>query len=137
VRNSSRTAVFVLDEVMRLVEWALSSTTDTLPYTSEPAPPGLLLVKDDGCYLMANTRPRQTRPGARGEEVVVVYAEGLESGSERYEIVRDVCGGDDFAEFLDLGLLLDMKKLAEQRLQHQPFHLGIDFEDDIFDLWME
>lgn len=68
--------------------------------------PGLMLVKDDGIYLMSHGEPHL--PGidtankvvyALGYEALPVTA-GMEERIDRYDKVRDAVGGDDFAEFL-------------------------------------
>ena len=61
----------------------------------------ILLVKDEGVYLMARTGERNEKGGA----VHVCYAEGLnpktDSVDDWWERARIECGGDDFAETLD------------------------------------
>ncbi len=61
----------------------------------------ILLVKDEGVYLMARTGERNEKGGA----VHVCYAEGLnpktDSIDDWWERARIECGGDDFAETLD------------------------------------
>ncbi|MEI9979858.1 MAG: DUF3085 domain-containing protein [Edaphobacter sp.] len=73
--------------------------------TENPGP-GVMLVKDDGIYLMSNGEP-----GLPGTETAnrVVYARGyealpgtasMEERMARYDKVRDAVGGDDFAELI-------------------------------------
>ncbi len=101
------TLVFEGDAVLELLAHAKAAPQHTSPYGLTPNPgPGLMLVKDDGIYLMSNGEP-----GLPGTDTVnkVVYARGYEAlpatvGMEermaRYDKVRDAAGGDDFAEFL-------------------------------------
>jgi len=72
------------------------------PYTNEPAEAGLLLVKDDGVYLMSAAKtPLRREEGS--ESSLVVYAEGHDPrDGDCWEDDRQVCGGDDFGEFLTI-----------------------------------
>lgn len=60
----------------------------------------LLLVKDSGLYLMAEQGERVPETGRRQ----VAYAEGFDPDNvafdDWYDALRDICGGDDFAETL-------------------------------------
>jgi hypothetical protein len=99
--------VFDGSAVLELLTHAKAAHTHTSPYGLTPNPgPGLMLVKDDGIYLMSNGEPHLP-----GTETLnrVVYARGykalpttasMEERMARYDQVRDAVGGDDFAEFL-------------------------------------
>lgn len=58
---------------------------------------GLMLVKDEGVYLMSGSYPTEDRPP-------VVYAKGMNPtlNPDYYERARDMLGGDDFADFLPI-----------------------------------
>ena len=63
--------------------------------------PALMWVKDAGTYLMSNADPRP------GDDVVYARAEEptgplLDGGGEHYQLTADICGGDDFAEYIAL-----------------------------------
>jgi hypothetical protein len=101
------TLVFEAVAVLELLAHAKAASRHTSPYglTANPGP-GLMLVKDDGIYLMSNGEP-----GLPGTDTVnkVVYARGyealpatasMEERMTRYDKVRDAAGEDDFAEFL-------------------------------------
>lgn len=66
-------------------------------------PRGLLLVKDQGVYLMSNGKREE------GEKPEVVYAEGLNPAvaefDDWWDSASDICGGDDFVEALPLSSL--------------------------------
>jgi hypothetical protein len=108
-RGKKTMAKFVFDgvSVLELLAHAKAAPRNVSPYNLTPNPgPGLMLVKDDGVYLMSNGKP-----GLPGTETTnkVVYAQGYEalpdtaSTEERmaqYDKIRDAAGGDDFAEFL-------------------------------------
>lgn len=100
---------FVFDgiAVLELLAHAKAAPRTVSPYglTKDPGP-GVMLVKDDGVYLMSNGEP-----GLRGTETTnkVVYAQGyealpvtasMEERMTRYDKIRDAAGGDDFAEFI-------------------------------------
>jgi hypothetical protein len=66
----------------------------------------LYLVKDSGVYLMSAGSPGLRRPVPAGEQhasQVVVYADGHDPTIEdTWDIDHDVCGGDDFAEPIEI-----------------------------------
>jgi len=71
------------------------------------AQPCLILVHDEGVYLMSNGNPGLMKPApAKGH--VVVYAEGLDPTArdrgQVWEDARDAVGGDDFAEYLPISM---------------------------------
>lgn len=70
-------------------------------------PPHLLLVKDQGLYLMSGSKVRLA-----GDETAnkVVYAKGYGAECD-YEKLRTAAGGDDFAEAIDIEWL---RKAIEQ-----------------------
>jgi hypothetical protein len=99
--------VFEGTAVLELLAHANAASKHTSPYGLTPNPgPGLMLVKDDGIYLMSNGEP--ALPGtvtvnrvvyARGYEALPATA-SMEERMARYDKVRDAAGGDDFAELL-------------------------------------
>lgn len=108
--KSKAALIFAGDAVLELLTHARTAPKHVSPYglTADPGP-GLMLVKDDGVYLMSNGEP-----GLPDADTVnrVVYARGYEalpvnSSTEermiRYDKVKDAVGGDDFAEFLPIG----------------------------------
>jgi hypothetical protein len=73
-------------------------------YSHEAAGPGLFLVKDSGVYLMSAATEPLRKEG--GEGSVVAYAEGHDPAQgECWEYDREVCGGDDFGEFIPIAAL--------------------------------
>ena len=108
--KSKAALVFEGDAVLELLTHARTAPKHVSPYglTANPGP-GLMLVKDDGIYLMSNGEP-----GLPGADTVnkVAYARGYkalpisaptEERMIRYDKVKDAVGGDDFAEFLPAG----------------------------------
>jgi len=108
-REKQTIAKFVFDgiAVLELLAHAKAAPRTVSPYgLAEDPGPGVMLVKDDGVYLMSNGEP-----GLRGTETTnkVVYAQGyealpvtasMEERMARYDKIRDAAGGDDFAEFI-------------------------------------
>ena len=73
----------------------------------------LLLVKDNGLYFMAEKGELNPDTGRR----LVAYAEGFDPDKadfdDWYDTLRDICGGDDFAETIEsdtplMNLVLNM-----------------------------
>jgi len=99
--------LFEADAVWELLNHAKAAPQTVSPYGLTPNPgPGLMLIKDDGVYLMSNGEP--PLPGTDTVNKVV-YARGYEAlpltvsigeRMERYDKIRDAAGGDDFAELL-------------------------------------
>lgn len=96
-------------DLVPLIEHARHSKDHSMPYGHGRKEPGLLLVKDDGIYLMSNGRPGQSAEKDATTKLRVAYAKGYEalSGtpaqrSAQYDKIRAAVGGDDFVEFLGL-----------------------------------
>ncbi len=110
IKREERTmSKFIFDgvAVLELLAHAKAAPRTVSPYglTDNPGP-GLMLVKDDGVYVMSNGEP-----ALPGTDTVnkVVYARGYEAlpasantdeRMARYDKIRDAAGGDDFAEFI-------------------------------------
>lgn len=96
------TLVFKMNDTLRSIIEHSRAHPDGQTVYGEPCPPSLMLVKDQGAYLMAPTNPRQLRENS--ESSVVVYAEGCDPSinADFYETARAICGGDDFCEGIAL-----------------------------------
>jgi len=108
------TAMLIFDaaDVRRVAEHAIGSprhqdhlvaySDDGEPIT-EPGAPALLLVHDDGVYLMSNGLPRDlvAGTGERGRSFAA-YARGCDPARDPgwWDASRALVGGDDFAETL-------------------------------------
>lgn len=103
--------VFKGAEVRKLIDDSKAAPRRYIPYgrKGKNVPVGLVLVKDDGIYLLSN------RDGAAAPELIS-YAKGygppskLESQDARglqYEKIREAVGGDDFAESLPITAAFD------------------------------
>jgi hypothetical protein len=112
---------FRVGELLPIIDWARRNPPGNYPYTSDPAPPGLLFVKDEGVYLLANTSARQ-RQHPSTERVVVCYADTYGPDRDWWEI-RAAVGGDDFAEFLPL---LDVLSVIKATPADQWFVIDFD-----------
>jgi hypothetical protein len=103
------TLQFDLDEVRRVVLHAKTAPAHALWY-GEALGPRVLLVKDEGIYLMSNGQPRDMldgRPDALGAQSFVAYAKGYDprlvtDPGMLHEQCRAAVGGDDFSEPLEL-----------------------------------
>ncbi len=106
--------VFKAEEVRRCIEHAERAPDWSMGYSREPKQAGLLLVHDDGVYLMSNGSPpdkirRVMRKGRPEEDgCFVAYAEGTDPTElefdEWWETARELVGGDDFGQWLPLGM---------------------------------
>jgi len=99
--------------VRELCEHALDSKEHFAGYGDwQPAGPALMLVGDEGIYLMSNGRPNLLGPDGKTR---VVYPEGMDPASvdsgTLYDMKRDVWGGDDGCDMLDWCKPI-MKRLA-------------------------
>jgi len=76
--------------------------SDPKAYTEEPS---LFLVKDSGVYLMSASDEALPR-GDEEKANLVAYAQGLnpKTDGDIWDEQQSVCGGDDFAENVDLGI---------------------------------
>lgn len=102
--------IFAAADVRRIVEHSLAAPTQrprTVDYDkdfhpiTEPVPaPAIILVHDEGVYLMSNGEPRDVLPGS--ERSFVAQAAGCDPrrDADWYDTARDLVGGDDFAETL-------------------------------------
>lgn len=94
-------ASFRLKDVLELCDHALTAKEHAAGYEAGHPRPGLVLVGDDGVYLMSNGLPplprRDGKPGNR-----VVYAHGMnpETDDDWYDTKVAVFGGDDGADLL-------------------------------------
>lgn len=97
------TLIFRVDETLKSIIAHSRANPDNQSVYGEAVEPSLMLVKDQGAYLMAPTDPRQMRDD--GEGCVVAYAEGCNPAVDEdfYENARALCGGDDFCEAIPLG----------------------------------
>jgi len=91
------------------------------PVTSVPTEPHVVLVHDEGVYLMTN--------GKRERESVhsfVAYAAGCdpEHDSDWYDTAHGLVGGDDFAEHLEWA------RAIKQMLDDGATHIVIEVEGD-------
>lgn len=95
---------FAAKDLLPLVEHALKSTDHSMPYGVNDPEPGLLLVHDEGVYLMSNGKPHQSAGDPDNpKRAKVVYARGWGPQSH--------LGGDDFVDFIPTGTLGAISKL--------------------------
>jgi hypothetical protein len=102
--------VFDADEVRRVIDHSVKApeqrkmlvgwdmVADKATYQDVPTP-AIVLVHDDGVYLMSNGEPRDL---VEGDRSFVAHAKGTKPGTrpDWWEQSRELVGGDDFAETL-------------------------------------
>jgi hypothetical protein len=116
--------IFQADDVRRVIEHTLAAKEQSpLPYSAnEETPdgipvkePAVLLVHDDGVYLMSNGKPRDIdeRHAGPSEKSYVAYARGCDpkKNEEWWDTSRDLVGGDDFGECLEWAR--EMKRMLD------------------------
>lgn len=93
--------IFKAEDVRRVVEHSLASKVQRpTAYIHEPVTaPSVILVHDQGVYLMSNGEPRDL---VEGVQSFCAYAEGChpKNDEEWWDTARELVGGDDFAETL-------------------------------------
>jgi len=92
-------------DVERLIRHVEKSKKHSKVYGEKKGSPGLVLVHDDGVYLMSSGNPRDLVTNASGEtRSFVAQAQGTDPKSDPdwHEAAAALVGGDDFAEKLDL-----------------------------------
>lgn len=103
---SGKKLYFPLAEVAALTEATRAATEHTDSWMDSEdgrtTGPALMWVKDDGTYLMSNV------VRAEGEMPTVIFGrayspDGPLVGSGAWDLAREMCGGDDFAEYLTVG----------------------------------
>lgn len=114
--------IFQASDVRRVVEHSLNAPTQgTIAYTDKPVPaPAVLLVHDQGVYLMSNGEPRDIIDAKKGRGYVA-YAEGCNPDTQEFddwwETSRELVGGDDFGETLPWAkALLDTIELGADKI---------------------
>jgi Protein of unknown function (DUF3085) len=109
--------IFKAEDVRRIVEHTIASKQSEMAkwetanekngWTPErviPTEPQVILVHDDGVYLMSNGTPRDLIDPNSTEKYArsfVAYAEGCNptTDDDFYDNARDLVGGDDFSEY--------------------------------------
>lgn len=93
-------------DVQKLIDHAKAASKHRLPYGKKKEKPGLMLVGDQGIYLMSSGIPHLPKDGGKPEESFVVYPKQCDPTKmefdEWWEAKRAAFGGDDGVEFLPL-----------------------------------
>ena len=94
--------------VRRCIEHALAAPDQGRAFGDlEPSPPSLVLVKDDGIYLVSSGLPFDQDETRSEPYKFCVYAEGYDPRrGDVWQSCQEAVGGDDFCESLpiDAGL---------------------------------
>lgn len=98
--------VFAKDDVMRVVKHSVEAKQHARGYGHKGAArPQIILVKDDGIYLMSNGKPWDELPDSDPQRAFCAYARGFDPKDDHENLwgkTYAAVGGDDFAEYLDL-----------------------------------
>lgn len=106
--------LFPLDAVAAQIEHALTSPDHSDSFADQEAGnrtgPALVWFKDTGTGVMSNGTPDRSEPVyAHYNEMILRDVQVRDVGEEMWTLIwdttREVCGGDDFAEFLDIDTL--------------------------------
>lgn len=96
------TLVFMRADVLPLARHSLDCTEWVSDGRGGPAAPSLILVGDQGVYLVSGGKPGLRRGDGKG--LAVAYAKGLQPHVDAFDHWFDakvsITGGDDFAEVL-------------------------------------
>lgn len=92
--------------------------------------PGLILVGDQGVYLISNSRNQQKLPGKKSLDVAYARGANPDVDEDFYEMKRAMFGGDDGTQFLPATLF-------ERALEENHTEFVITVSDDGDELFME
>jgi hypothetical protein len=95
-------------DIVRCVEHACKASDHSRGFgDTSPPRPSLILVKDDGIYIMSNGKPNDIVDWGDGDRSFVAYAKGYEADRAGvWDLCRNAVGGDDFAEYIPLDTAL-------------------------------
>lgn len=98
--------VFDAAAVEQRLNHALAAKEHSKVYGQHTAEPGVILVHDQGVYIMSNGMPREIDPNTPCKSIVV-YAERChpDQDDDWYDTARALVGGDDFAEFIPANII--------------------------------
>lgn len=121
---------FKTSDLVRCIDHALKSTNWSMGYETDIQPkPALLLVHDNGVYIMSNGNPGDFIQ--EKERCYVAYAENCHPDNDEdfYENSRELVGGDDFVEVIPIDeRWTDMiSKFKELQIDISPEDLNIFF----------
>lgn len=106
--------VFKGSDVRKLLDDSKKATERRQPYVGvvKGLGVGLILVKDDGVYLLSNSKLEKGE--APSQTGLIAYAKGygsfdtVKNRGAHYEKIREAVGGDDFAEAMQISSSTDM-----------------------------
>jgi len=116
--------IFNATDVRRVAEHSLNAPKQATTWDGvEVAMPSVLLVHDQGVYLMSNGEPADM---ITERSRYVAYAHGCHPDTDNnwYDTARELVGGSDFAELLPWAA--DISALIETGVER----IVIDFGDD-------
>lgn len=90
--------------------------------------PSIFLVKDRGAYIMSAAAQRQLRNDG-SQSSVVAYAAGCdpEKDEDWYDTALDICGGDDFAQRIEVADIDELISRLQRIKGAPPKTFTVDF----------
>jgi len=114
----------------RLVDHAKAAPEHDMGWSEDPAKPALVLVGDQGVYLMSNGKPADQREAQKGNYVAYATDHNPNRDTGWWDAKRASFGADDGAETLDI---IDSVDLLLKRGETE---IRIQIEDDFIGLLM-
>jgi hypothetical protein len=125
--------IFKANDVRRVIEHTLAAPEQRpISYSTDPVKEvAVVLVHDDGVYLMSNGKPGDLLDPSKGEVIgsthFVAYAQGCDPNKNKdwIDISRALVGGDDFAQTLE-GWPTEIKRMLDAGATHIVIDLSVD-----------
>ena len=104
---------FKVEDVRRCVEHSKAAPAQMKYWGTEITEPSLLLVGDQGVYLMSNGTPRDIVEGVHS---FCAYADGIHPKNDKdwYDAKRSLYGGDDGADVIPIHMIEPALAAAEK-----------------------
>ena len=119
-----------MTDVEKLVELTKFANVHNKMYGHKKAIPGLILVKDEGIYLVSTkTYPKGHTPSSDGE---VFYAKGFGPEAD-WDKIREAAGGDDFGELIPLSYIEPViERMKKDGIDLKDARMAVEFTTDAF-----
>ena len=112
--------VFKTKDVLPAFRHALRGTDFCMGFGATEAPaPGLMLVHDQGVYIMSNSNEQEGQ--------VIAYAKGCDPKKDDswYEEARRLVGGDDFGEVFSFPTPKEQGEFLDRLLKYDEFVIKV------------
>lgn len=136
---------FDLAEVVRIAEATVAGTNHRDSFSDQAdgvkTGPALVWAKDQGTYLLSNANPRPDGDviyarASRHDGLLLSQDATSAPGDwdEVWQTTREICGGDDFAEYLALD---DLLSWLQASLRAGQTHLVLEVDDEAMQVGTE